>query len=276
MVCLRFQKVVKGSVERLQAHQLCFYHEVYPRLCRCSFLHHIMRSSELVFTPSSFIFDSCLFGCCTISGFTFYPCDLPNIKFFPIIVGLGEFLCENHGVVSNDDEYFTSDGVVGLLGFGLGTLECVDVLGYSLVLEMAMLHLFFQCEDIEGMKTTTRRLEVGENLLRVNQDVVGIVPLELVDPHVFNNNDDKFTRFVFRGFISGEVADAGLVNGLLPRLHRCLFVVPCGRIVDGIFFGLGKRGGVILCVGHWILNKSNAVMDGVLIIVRNVNEDLGK
>ena len=186
------------------------------------------------------------------------------------------FFRGEHGVGSNDDEHHIYDGVVGPLGFGLEILKYVDELGYSLVLEMLMLHIILQCEDVEGMNPTTIQLEVDEKFYCDNQGVVGLVPLDFADPRVFNNAEDEFNRFAFRAFISCEVADAGLVNGVLPRSHWFLFVFPNGRIGDGGFLGEGERGGVIRHVGHQILNESDKLMDGVLLVVRNDEEDLGK
>ena len=70
------------------------------------------------------------------------------------------------------------------------------------------------------MNPTTHLLVVDYNFPRSNQCVVGLGPLEFVDPSVFNNAEDEFTRFEFRSFISGEVEDAGLVKRFLPRSYR--------------------------------------------------------
>ena len=124
------------------------------------------------------------------------------------------------------------------------------------------------------MKSTTRRLEMGEKFSYGNQGVVGFGPLEFVDPRVFNNSEEKFTHFVFRRFISGEVADAGLVDDLLPFSHRWLFVVPYGRIVDGMFWRMGKRVSEIWRVRCWVLNEPDEVMDSVFLVISNDEEDL--
>ena len=85
---------------------------------------------------------------------------------------------------------------------------------------MVTLHLVFQCEEIEGMNSIMRCLELGEKLPRSDQCGVGLISLELANPRVSDNAEDKFPRFSFHGFISGEVADMGLVDGFLPHFHR--------------------------------------------------------
>ena len=80
-------------------------------------------------------------------------------------------------------------------------------------------------------------LEVGEKLSHNNQGVVGLGPLDFVDPNVYNSAEDEFPRFAFHSFISDEVADVGLVDGLIPCSHKSLFVFPDGRIVHGRFWG---------------------------------------
>ena len=110
----------------------------------------------------------------------------------------------------------------------------------SIYFVMVTLHLVLQCKDIEEMKSTTSLLEVGETLPCSYQYVVGLVPLDFVDPIVFDNSEDDFICFAFHGFISGEVSNAGLVDGLLPWSHRCLFVVPDGCIIDGRISGGGN------------------------------------
>ena len=206
----------------------------------------------------------------------FYPHALPDTKFFQILVGTGELLSYEHIVGYDDDERRVGDGVVGPLGLCLWIFKCVDVLGDSLVFEMLTLHLVLQCEETKGMNPTTRHLEVGHKLPRGNQGVVGLGALELADPHVFDNDEDEFTRFAFYGFISGEVADACLVNGSLPCLRRWLFVIPDGRIIDGRFFLAGEYSSVIRRVRHQVLNYSEEVMDGILLVVGNEEEYLGK
>ena len=78
-----------------------------------------------------------------------------------------------------------------------------------------------------------------EEFPHVNQGVVGLGTLDFADPHVFDNSEDEFPRFAFLGFISGEVVDTGLVDGLLTCSRRCLFFGPDGRIVYGRFSGAG-------------------------------------
>ena len=128
---------------------------------------------------------------------------------------------------------------------------------------MVTLHIVLQCGDIKGMNSTTLHFQVVEKFPRVNQGVEGLDPLEFADLHVFDNAEDEFLRFAFRGFISGEFADALLVGGLLPCSHQCLFFVPDRRIIYGRFWGAGERGGVIRRVFNRALNKSNEVMDAV-------------
>ena len=71
---------------------------------------------------------------------------MPVIEFPPLLIGAGGFLCAEHGVGRYDEKHCDADGVFGPLGFGLGVLECVDVLGNYLTLDMVMLHLILQCE----------------------------------------------------------------------------------------------------------------------------------
>ena len=121
-----------------------------------------MRSSELVLSTGGFLFDCCLFCCCTISGITLFPRALPNIKLLITIVGTGELICDEYSFCRDDGKRRISDGVVGPLGFGLGILVFVDVLGDYLAFKMVTLNIVLQCEDIMGMKSTTRRLELGD------------------------------------------------------------------------------------------------------------------
>ena len=166
----------------------------------------------------------------------------------------------DHGIGSDDYEHHIGDGVVGPLVFGLGVLECVNVLGDFLVFEMVTLHLFLQCEDIKGVKPTTRRLEVSKKFPRDDQGVVGLGTLEFLYPHACDNTEEEFTPFAFHSFISGEVADAGILNDFLPCFHRCLLIYPDGHIVYGSFLGAGVSGGVIFRVRFRVFNDSNEVM----------------
>ena len=58
-----------------------------------------------------------------------FPRALSDLNLLPVHVRLGEFICADHSVGSNDKNRCIGDGVVGLLGFGLGILECFDILG---------------------------------------------------------------------------------------------------------------------------------------------------
>ena len=66
------------------------------------------------------------------------------------------------------------------------------------------------------MKSPTRQLQVEEQLPFSEQDAVLLGPLEFADPCVFDNAEDEFPCFAFCGFVRGEVAEAGLVDGLIP------------------------------------------------------------
>ena len=122
--------------------------------------------------------------------------------------------------------HHVGNGVVGPIGFGLEILKFVDVLGDTLAVKMLSLQLVLQCEDIYGMKSTTRCLKVAKKLPHANQGIEVLGLIESAEPSFFDKSEDEFTRFVFRGFISGEVADTGLVDGLLPHSHQCLYVFP--------------------------------------------------
>ena len=123
--------------------------------------------------------------------------------------------CAGHVVRCDDDKSCIYDRVVGPLGFGLGVLNFADVLGHSLTFEMVTLNLVIQREYIKVTKSTTSRSQVVEKFPRGNQGVVGLGLFEFTDLHVFDNAEDEFPCFDLHGFISGEVLDAGLVDGLL-------------------------------------------------------------
>ena len=93
-----------------------------------------------------------------------------------------------------------------------------------------------------------------------------------MDPCVFNNAKDKFTRLAFRGFVCGEIAEAGLVDSLLPCSYRCLFVVRDGCIIYGRLLVPGGRGSVKYCVCCRVFYETNEVLHSILIIVRNDKE----
>ena len=65
------------------------------------------------------------------------------------------------------------------------------------------------------MESPTSCLEVGNQLPQGGEGVVCLDPLEFADPHVFNNADDEFPYFAFRGFICCVIADSGLVYCLI-------------------------------------------------------------
>ena len=235
-----------------------------------------MRSSELVFFHGGFLFDRCIFLCCTISGFPLCKRDMPDIKFLLILIGAGCLSVLIMAFIRDDGKRRVGGRVVGPLGFGLGILECVDVLGDYLAFEMVTLHLVLQCEDNEVMNPTTRHLEVDEKLPHGNQGVVGLGPIDFADPRVFDSAEDEFTRFMLCGFISGEVEDAVLVNGSLTCSHRRFIVVPDRRIMGDRFWGAGEHGGVIFCVRCRVLNDPDEVMDAFFLVIRNDKEDSGE
>ena len=67
-----------------------------------------------------------------------------------------------HGVRHNYNNRRIGDGVVGPFGLGLDVFYDVYLLGYAFTIEMVPLNLVLECEDIEGMETPKRCLEVGE------------------------------------------------------------------------------------------------------------------
>ena len=66
---------------------------------------------------------------------------LGDVKFLPILVGSGEFLCAEHGICIDDDELHFGDGVVRPLGLGLGIFKVIDVFRHALVIDMVLFHL---------------------------------------------------------------------------------------------------------------------------------------
>ena len=81
------------------------------------------------------------------------------------------------------------------------------------------------------MKSPARGLQVGENFSRDEKGLVRLGPLEFADPGLFDNSEDEFPRFAFRGFVRGEIAEASLVDYLLLCLYQCLLLVFDGHII---------------------------------------------
>ena len=76
--------------------------------------------------------------------------------FLPAFVGLREALCGEHGVGGHEEEGGVGYVVVCPPGLLLGVLECVDVLGHPLGVQVEALHIILQRQDVEGVEATTR------------------------------------------------------------------------------------------------------------------------
>ena len=104
------------------------------------------------------------------------------------------------------------------------------------------------------MESSTRHLDVGNNLSCSDEGVIHLGPLEISDPRIFYHAEDKFISLALRGFKGHVVTALGLVYRPLLGADRCLFIVLDRHVVmlplvpptmgDGAISG---SGGVTLC-----------------------------
>ena len=95
-----------------------------------------------------------------VGGLSFRPCFIALCALFPISVCAREALASNHSGTRNEEEGLVWDRSSRPDGFPLGILEHIDILGYSLDLEVVALHLVMQRQEFKGVPAGSPRLEL--------------------------------------------------------------------------------------------------------------------
>ena len=122
------------------------------------------------------------------------------------------------------------------------------------------------------MESSTRCLDVGNNLSCSDEGVIHLGPLEISDPRIFYHAEDKFISLALRGFKGHVVAALGLVYRPLSGVDRCLFIVLDRHVVNNGIAWSGERGGVVHCVGCRALYDPDEVMNPILLVLRGEKE----
>ena len=124
------------------------------------------------------------------------------------------------------------------------------------------------------MESSTRHLDVGNNLSCSDEGVIHLGPLEISDPRVLHHSEDKFTSLSIRGLECRVVAAPGLLYHLFLGANQCHVIVVNRCVINSRLAWSWERGIVFLCVGCRVLYDPDKVMYPIFLVVRDDTENL--